>query len=85
MLTVLRNDQSENLSSVMLGPVPSICSRLISDTWLDPRHKAEDDVTCEAAITKQEPPLSSPHGPSTPRHRPSHRNAASAARLPCAE
>lgn len=27
----------------MLGPVPSIYNRWIVSTWLDPRHKAEDD------------------------------------------
>ncbi|WP_234187499.1 hypothetical protein [Shinella sp. NM-101] len=33
----------ETLSSVMLGPVPSIHNVSISNTFADPRHKAEDD------------------------------------------
>jgi hypothetical protein len=33
-----------NLSSVMLGLVPSICNVSINETWLDPRDKPEDDA-----------------------------------------
>ncbi|AXO68185.1 hypothetical protein B0909_24620 [Rhizobium rhizogenes] len=78
-------DKPEKLSAVMLGLVPSICDGFTYDTWLDPRRKAEDYVACNSSLRKQAPPLSSPHAPSAPRHRPSRRNAASAARLPCAE
>jgi hypothetical protein len=34
----------ESVSSVMLGPVPSICNVAMGVTLADPRHKAEDDV-----------------------------------------
>ncbi|MQB39855.1 hypothetical protein DXT97_24080 [Agrobacterium tumefaciens] len=34
----------QNISSVMLGPVPSICNAPIYETLADPRHKTEDDV-----------------------------------------
>ncbi|QCL76436.1 hypothetical protein CFBP5877_23045 [Agrobacterium tumefaciens] len=37
-------------STVILGPVPRICNVLILLTWLDPRHKAEDDVECEREL-----------------------------------
>ena len=45
--------RSENLSSVMLGPVPSICYLSSYDTWMDPRHKAEDDGEFEVILANK--------------------------------
>lgn len=34
----------DNPATVMLGPVPSTCKRLILLTWVDPRDRPEDGV-----------------------------------------
>jgi hypothetical protein len=36
-----------NIPLVMLWLVPSICNVSIAATWIDPRHKAEDDGVLE--------------------------------------
>ncbi|ATN37190.1 hypothetical protein ACO34A_25840 (plasmid) [Rhizobium sp. ACO-34A] len=40
----------ENLSAIMLGPVPSICKWLILSTWVDPPRKAEGDGGRESRV-----------------------------------
>ena len=47
----------ESVSSVMLGPVPSICNVANDDTLADPRHKAEDDVEYGARLVIGLPPM----------------------------
>ncbi|CVI54834.1 hypothetical protein AGR7A_Cc130047 [Agrobacterium deltaense NCPPB 1641] len=47
----------ESVSSVMLGPVPSICNVAIGDMLADPRHKAEDDVEYGVRLVIGLPPM----------------------------
>ncbi|QCL85730.1 hypothetical protein CFBP5875_08105 [Agrobacterium pusense] len=47
----------ESVSSVMLGPVPSICNAAIGDTSADPQHKAEDDVELGVRLVIGPPPM----------------------------